>query len=180
MVGAQGQADRGLRYAAAACQAPVIGARVLSEAQRGDGEGDRQTQGAVPRQLQREIARQAEQLAKLRLKVFGESTERLSLYPPDAEPGKKPKRGHGPTPQVKLPTREVHHRLGDNERECPACKGMLEGMGEHTEDTEEITVEKRRFVMDKHVRNTARYFRATWAIDSRAMMYLWDKRHGGH
>ena len=93
-----------------------------------------------PEQLQREIARQAEQLAKLRRKVFGESTERRpSPDPPEAEAGKKSKRGHGPTAQTKLPTREVHHRLGDNERECPACKGTLEEMGEHTEDTEEIT-----------------------------------------
>jgi hypothetical protein len=96
-----------------------------------------------PEQLQHEIARQAEQLAKLRRKVFGESMERRpSPEPPGGESGKKPQRGHGPTPQMKLPTREVHHRLADNERECPACKGMLEEMGEHTEDTEEITVEK--------------------------------------
>ena len=110
-----------------------------------------------PEQLQREIARQAEQLAKLRRKVFGESTERRpSPEPPGAEPGKKPQRGHGPTPQMKLPTREVHHRLADNERECPACKGMLEEMGEHTEDTEEITVEKRRFFVDRHIRHKYR------------------------
>jgi transposase len=48
MTGAQGRADRGLRYAAAACQASGVGAGVLPEAQRGDGEGDRQAQGAVP------------------------------------------------------------------------------------------------------------------------------------
>ncbi len=104
-----------------------------------------------PEQLQREVARQAEQLARLRHKVFGASTERRpSPEPPAAEADKKPKRGHGPTPQTKLPTREVHHRLAADDRECPACKGTLEEMGDQTEDSEEITVEKRRFFVDKH------------------------------
>ena len=53
---------------------------------------------------------------------------------------------------MKLPTREVNDRLVDNERECPSCKGTLEGMGEHTGDTRQISVEKRRFFVDRHVR----------------------------
>jgi transposase len=109
-----------------------------------------------PEQLQREIARQGEQLTKLRRKVFGASTERRPNPAPPDKPEKKPKRGHGPTTQTKLPKREVHHRLADDERECPVCQGMLEEMGELTEDAEEITVEKRRFFVDKHLRHKYR------------------------
>jgi len=104
-----------------------------------------------PEELQRELVRQREQLGRLRHKVFGASTERRpSPQPPGPEPDKKPQRGHGPTPQTRLPTREVHHRLAADERECPACKGTLEEMGDQTDDTEEITVEKRRFFVNKH------------------------------
>ena len=77
---------------------------------------------------------------------------------------RKPKRGHGPTAQVKLPTREVHHRLAADERECPACQGTLEEMGEQTEDAEEITVEKRRFFVDKHLRHKYRCGRCSSVV----------------
>ena len=109
-----------------------------------------------PEQLQHEIARQGEQLARLRRKVFGASTERRPNPAPPEKPEKKPQRGHGPTAQTRLPKREVHHRLADDERECPACKGTLEEMGELTEDADEITVEKRRFFVDKHLRHKYR------------------------
>ena len=107
-------------------------------------------------QLELEVVRQHEQLAKLRHKVFGESSERRpSPHPPGDEPAKK-KTGHGPTPQLKLPTREEHHRLPDDARTCPACDGTLEEMGEVTEDAEEITVERRRYVVVKHKRHKYR------------------------
>ena len=110
-------------------------------------------------QLELEVVRQSEQLAKLRHKVFGESSERrIPAHPPGAEPPKEPtpKKGHGPTPQLRLPTREEHHRLAEDQRTCPACKGTLEEMGEVTEDAEEVTVEQRRFVVVKHKRHKYR------------------------
>ncbi len=108
-------------------------------------------------QLELLVVKQAEQLARLRHKVFGDSSERRpSPHPPGPEPSQEPKHGHGPTPQLKLLTREEHHRLADSERGCPVCKGMLEEMGELTEDAEEVTVEKRRFVVVKHKRHKYR------------------------
>lgn len=115
--------------------------------------------GYVPaEQLQLELMRKDEQLAKLRQRVFGESSERRpSPHPPGPEPKKgEPQRGHGPTPQPRLPTREEHHRLPEEQRVCPACQGTLEEMGEVTEDAEEITVEKRRVVRVKHKRHKYR------------------------
>lgn len=108
-------------------------------------------------QLELLLVRQTEQLARLRHKVFGESSERRpSPHPPGAEPAKKPAKGHGPTPQLRLPTREEHHRLPEDARTCPACNGTLEEMGEVTEDAEEITIERRRFVVVKHKRHKYR------------------------
>lgn len=110
-----------------------------------------------PQQLEFEAIRMAEQIAKLRHKVFGDSSERRrSPYPPTAPAAKKPKTGHGPTPQLRLPTREVHHRLEGEQLQCPVCEGTLEEMGEVTEDAEEVTVERRRFVVLKHKRHKYR------------------------
>lgn len=66
-------------------------------------------------QLEFEVVKQAEaeQLARLRHKVFGESSERrISPHPPSAEPPRSPapKKGHGPTPQLRLPTRRSSGR----------------------------------------------------------------------
>ena len=110
-------------------------------------------------QLDLEVVRQSEQIAKLRHKIFGDSSERrISPHPPSVEPPRQPaaKKGHGPTPQLKLPTREEHHRLGDDQRTCPVCNKSLEEMGDVTEDAEEITVEQRRFVVVKHKRHKYR------------------------
>lgn len=108
-------------------------------------------------QLEFQQMKQAEHLAKLRHKIFGDSSERRpSPHPPGAEPATKPKTGHGPTPQLRLEAREEHHRLPDDQRTCPACSGTLEEMGEVTEDAEEITVERRRFVVVKHKRHKYR------------------------
>mgnify|MGYP000234572156 FL=1 len=107
-------------------------------------------------QLEFLVVKQAEQLARLRHKVFGESSERRPSPVPPAAEAEKPKRGHGPTAQAKLPSREVHHRLKDDERACPVCKGTLEEMSGQTEDSEEIDVEPRRFTVLKHRRHKYR------------------------
>ena len=107
-------------------------------------------------QLEFLVVKQAEQLARLRHKVFGESSERRPSPVPPAAEAEKPKRGHGPTAQAKLPSREVHHRLKDDERACPVCKGTLEEMSGQTEDSDEIDVEPRRFTVIKHRRHKYR------------------------
>lgn len=108
-----------------------------------------------PEQLAFEAMKLAEQLAKLRHKIFGDSSERRPRTP-GAAPEKKPKTGHGPTNQPTLPKRDVHHRLADDERTCPVCQGTLEEMGEVTEDADEVTVEKRQFVVLGHKRHKYR------------------------
>ncbi len=110
-----------------------------------------------PAQLEFALIRQAEQLALLRHKVFGESSERRpSPDPPGAPPTKKPQTGHGPTPQDRLPRREVHHRLEGDQLKCPVCDGTLEEMGEVTDDADEIDVQRRRFEVLKHRRHKYR------------------------
>mgnify|MGYP000199157534 CR=1 FL=1 len=76
-------------------------------------------------QLELELVKKNEQLARLRHKVFGDSSERRpGPNPPSDEKPAAAARGHGPTPQPRLPKREEHHRLADVERRCPACQGV--------------------------------------------------------
>jgi len=59
---------------------------------------------------------------------------------------KKPRqRGHGPRRQPKLQLEEQIHELPADERNCPACDGQLEEMGDQFEETEEVTVVQRQF-----------------------------------
>lgn len=58
---------------------------------------------------------------------------------------KPPQRGHGPRLQPKLVIEERIHELPEDERQCPACNGQLDEMGDQSEDTEEITVVQRQF-----------------------------------
>jgi transposase len=101
-------------------------------------------------------------LAKLTKQVFGPSSEQR---PTDAEPegasgagndkgkdGEKKRRGHGPTPQPKLPVIEVEHELEDADKACPTCGGGLKEMPGQYEEHDEIAVIPLRFVTKRHKR----------------------------
>jgi transposase len=64
---------------------------------------------------------------------------------------KTPRRGHGPRSQEQLEIETVAHILAEGSRACPACGGKLEAMGV-VEDSEEVTVIERRFVLRRHER----------------------------
>ena len=114
---------------------------------------------ASPEQLQLLATKREEELERLRRQVFGASSERRT--PPvttEAKEPKKPRRGHGPTPQPRLPVREVHHELGPECRGCSSCGGEvgeLTDMGV-TEDSELITIDSRRIVLEVHKRHKYR------------------------
>ena len=108
--------------------------------------------------LQLELDALRELLSKRDRSLFGDSSERRPSPvegEPDA-PETKPQSGHGPRQQDQLPIQPVHHLLAEASRQCPACGGRLEEMGEQTEDAEEVTVVERRFVLAKHVRQKYR------------------------
>lgn len=67
-----------------------------------------------------------------------------------------PRRGHGPRPQPELPIEEKRYELPEAERDCPECGGTLVAMGDQCEESEEITVVQRRFVVMKQRRQKYR------------------------
>lgn len=102
--------------------------------------------------LQQELEGLREQLAKMQHKLFAESSERRP-QPHAPEPSAKPaQRGHGPKEQPRLPVVELAHELDADKRRCPACDGDLTPMGGQHEESEEVTVVERRFVLVTHRR----------------------------
>ncbi len=108
-----------------------------------------------PKQLQLEIVRLQEQMATLRQEMFGASSEKRPSPPASAKPTKKPT-GHGRREQQSLPIEECAHELPDAERVCPDCGAPLCEWEGQSEDSEEITVVERHFVVSKHRRKKYR------------------------
>jgi transposase len=69
---------------------------------------------------------------------------------------RKPQKGHGPRPQPALPFVEEVHELAESERSCSVCGGELGEMRGQFEESEEVTVVERRFVVVKHRRQKYR------------------------
>jgi len=106
---------------------------------------------------QHELAFLKELLAQRERALFGASSEqrpRREETEPVAAPA--PRRGHGPTAQPRLPIVEQVHELDTADRTCPQCGGTLQEMTGQTEDSEEITVVERQFVLVKHQRKKYR------------------------
>jgi transposase len=113
--------------------------------------------GAAPLTLQRELTFLQELLAQREHALFGASSEqRPRGEPPAPAPARAPHRGHGPTAQPQLPTIAQVHELNGPDRRCPHCGGTLREMKGQTEDSEEITVIERQFVIVKHQRKKYR------------------------
>jgi len=109
-------------------------------------------------QLGLRIAELEQQLAVRNKLLFGDSSERRSAHSSGGDsPGQRAKRrGHGPRPQPQLPIVEQHHELDEADWVCPACGGQLEPWDGQSEDSEEIDVIERRFVIHKHRRQKYR------------------------
>ena len=116
---------------------------------------------SAPQQLSLELMRLQEQLAVMQQRMFGASSERSAGSEPEKTESEKtdsqePQRGHGPKAQPTLPTVEERHELPPSEQTCGICNGAMEAMGQQTEDSEEITVVKRQFVLVVHKRQKYR------------------------
>ena len=70
--------------------------------------------------------------------------------PPPSKP-RKPRRGHGPTPQSKLPVKGIEHRFQEPP-DCPACGGEMQLFEGQFETSEEITVLETSFQVLCHRR----------------------------
>ena len=99
-----------------------------------------------------------ELLAQRERALFGASSEQRPrpAAPAPSAPTPAPRRGHGPAAQPTLPRVEMVHELAAADQTCPRCGGTLKEMPGQTEDSEEITVVERRFVLVHHRRKKYR------------------------
>jgi transposase len=101
-------------------------------------------------QLQRELTKLQEQLALLQQRQFGPSSEKRPLSPKVERPERaQPAQGHGPRAQPELSVQEVLLPLDEADQVCGLCGGPLHEWHGQTEDSEEITVVERQFVLRK-------------------------------
>lgn len=106
--------------------------------------------------LQMEIDALRELLSQRESALFGDSSEKRPRPTAEPEPAPAPQRGHGPKAQPQLPVFGVLHQIVESQRQCPACGGPLEEMAEQQEDSEEITLLERRFLITRHMRQKYR------------------------
>jgi transposase len=117
--------------------------------------------------LTRELAKargfDEEQAAQLELSILKElekSRDKVFRCDERAEKEKtekkKRQKGHGPRPQPQLPKEERLFELEDGERECGVCGGQLEEMKGQFEESEEVTVVKRTFLVERQKRQKYR------------------------
>lgn len=105
--------------------------------------------------LQIEIESLQSQLEKKNRMLFGQSSERRAGE--EGEPKTRASQtGHGPREQKELRLVVEEHTLDEADRTCGVCNGTLEVMGDQAEETEEIDVIAREFVLKKHVRRKYR------------------------
>lgn len=103
-----------------------------------------------------EIQKLQEQMDRFQRKMFGSSSEKRGKGKGKTDKESPPRQGHGPREQKNLPVVEVDHELAADERDCPTCGGDLKPMGEQAEVSEEITVIRRQFVIQRHKRHKYR------------------------
>lgn len=124
------------------------------------------------RKLHERIARLVEELAKLKCggaqavqleleslrellqrreqALFGASSEKEQRQKNASQKAKGRRKGHGPTPQLQLPIRDVVHVLDEPDCFCPKCGLELAEIPGQYETSEEITVIERRFEVLRH------------------------------
>lgn len=113
--------------------------------------------GMSPEQLQQALRLIDEELKKVKSDApsHSPSTERRGEGGGEKSE-KKPQVGHGPKAQPKLPVVEEVHDLDEADKDCPECGGQLELWEGKDDETYEVEIIERHFVMKKHVRKKYR------------------------
>lgn len=121
--------------------------RQLAATRGGDGQAE----------LALELAKLQERVNALQQKAFGASSEKRPGDTPAASaPARDRQRGHSHRPQPQLPIQVVPHDLAADQRQCPACEGQLDEWKDQHEESEEISVIQRQFLILKHQRKKYR------------------------
>jgi transposase len=106
--------------------------------------------------VQQELLELRQLLAQREKALFGDSSEKRGSTPSAPTRPKPTQPGHGPTVQARLPVLDEVHQLVESERSCPSCGLPLEEMAGQYEDSEEVTLVERRFVVTRHRRQKYR------------------------
>lgn len=115
-----------------------------------------EAQGAPAGELQLRLAELERQLSQARAELFSPSSEkRPAPVPPEPKPAAA-QRGHGPREQKALPIQEVLHTLEAADQACPQCGEALGEMKGCFEESEEVDVLERHFVLKRHKRQKYR------------------------
>jgi transposase len=118
-------------------------------------------EGTEAVQLKLQIEDLEADLASARKKLFGESTERRKKSSSEAAPEDiaadvpKKQTGHGRREQPKLEVVERVHITGEPGK-CDVCGGMAAEWSGQFEESEEVDIIERRFVVTKHKRQKYR------------------------
>lgn len=100
------------------------------------------------------VAELEHQLAVRNKMIFGASSEKRGSKTP--EPAKAAQKGHGPREQRELATVEREHDLDVADRLCTSCGGALTEMSGQFEESDEVDVLERQFVLVRHKRKKYR------------------------
>jgi transposase len=100
------------------------------------------------------LAELEHQLAVRNKMIFGRSSERRGDKPADSD--KTPKTGHGPREQTELALVDREHELDAPDRVCTSCGEPLSEMAGQFEESEEVDVLERQFVLVRHKRKKYR------------------------
>ena len=102
-------------------------------------------------ELQKVIDDLEEQLARRNKMLFGDSSEKRGAAK-TKKPGEKKQTGHGRREQPELEIVEQIHVENVDDETCDLCGGHLEASEGFFEESEEVDIIERRFVIKKHRR----------------------------
>jgi transposase len=108
--------------------------------------------GLNPAQLQQELALLDKQLEREANKLNEDFEKAKAAEQDKSKPVKKPRARSGPREQPKLEVIEVAHPLDDADKVCASCGLELAHWEGQDDETEEVDVITRRFVIKKHIR----------------------------
>jgi transposase len=113
-------------------------------------------EGGDPEQLKLKLQELEQQLAIRNKKLFGDSSEKRPGDKGKGNGDKKAQTGHGPRQQPELLEIPVVHELDKPDEICPHCGGHLTEWPGQFEESEEIDVIERQFIITKHKRKKYR------------------------
>ncbi len=131
-----------------------------------------EVQGLDQGKLQLKLVELKEQLERRSQELFGDSSERRHRTRDDGAPPRQQQRGHGPRPQPQLPLVDVVHTLDVGDTKCPQCGGELAPWEGQFEESEEVDVVERHFVLKKHKRQKYRCSCNAWIETAPAPLKL--------